>query len=160
MRVLVVHNRYRFEGGEERSVELQAAALRNSGVTHALLERSSSAISRPRAALALLRGGSDEGDVETAAAELEADVAHFHNMLPAFGPGDTSLHGPRVSDRGPLLRAGLRARPFFVGKLCGVRLQRFLFPCSVVLGPLVEVENCSKTSGLRSGARVRRILNS
>jgi glycosyltransferase involved in cell wall biosynthesis len=86
MRVLVVHNRYRFEGGEERSVELQAAALRNSGVTHALLERSSSAISRPRAALALLRGGSDEGDVETAAAELEADVAHFHNMLPAFGP--------------------------------------------------------------------------
>jgi glycosyltransferase involved in cell wall biosynthesis len=85
MRVLLVHNRYRFEGGEERSVELQAVALRNAGVTHALLERTSTAISRPRAALALLRGGSEEGDVGTAAAELEADVAHFHNMLPAFG---------------------------------------------------------------------------
>jgi hypothetical protein len=41
MRVLVVHNRYRYEGGEERSVELQAAALRDADVTHAVLERSS-----------------------------------------------------------------------------------------------------------------------
>src|SRR4051794_17963475 len=86
MRVLVVHNRYRFEGGEERSVELQVAALRNEGVTHALLQRSSTDVSRARAALALLRGGIQEDDVATAAKELEAEVAHFHNMLPAFGP--------------------------------------------------------------------------
>jgi glycosyltransferase involved in cell wall biosynthesis len=86
MRVLVVHNRYRFEGGEERSVELQGAALRNADVTHAVLERSSAAMSRPSAALALLRGGRDEDDVEAAARELRADVVHVHNMLPAFGP--------------------------------------------------------------------------
>jgi len=86
MRVLVVHNRYRYEGGEERSVELQAAALRDADVTHAVLERSSADVSRPRAALALLRGGRDEADVEAAARELEADVVHVHNMLPAFGP--------------------------------------------------------------------------
>ena len=86
MRVLVVHNRYRFEGGEERSVELQAAALRGADVTHAILERSSATVSRPRAALALLRGGSAEDDVEAAARELEADVVHVHNMLPVFGP--------------------------------------------------------------------------
>src|SRR3954452_8250454 len=86
MRVLVVPNRYRFEGGEERSVELQTVALRNAGVTHALLERTSTSISRPRAALALLRGGDEEDDVGTAATRLAADVAHFHNMLPAFGP--------------------------------------------------------------------------
>src|SRR5215210_10735 len=86
MRVLVVHNRYRYEGGEERSVELQAAALRDADVTHALLERSSADVSRPRAALALLRGGREETDVEAAVRELDADVVHVHNMLPAFGP--------------------------------------------------------------------------
>jgi glycosyltransferase involved in cell wall biosynthesis len=74
MRVLLAHNRYRIEGGEERSVELQLAALRRAGVPHALLERSSDDVSRPRAALALLRGGLDE------------DVVHVHNMQPLLGP--------------------------------------------------------------------------
>src|SRR5215210_3311952 len=87
MRVLVVHNRYRIEGGEERSVELQLAALRRGGVPHALLERSSGDVSRPRAALALLRGGRDEADVDAAARELAAARAsgaavllHLHNL--------------------------------------------------------------------------------
>src|SRR5262245_60596255 len=86
MRVLVVHNRYRLEGGEERSVELQIDALRRAGIAHALLERSSAEVSRPRAALALLRGGRDEDDVDAAARELGAEVVHVHNMLPQFGP--------------------------------------------------------------------------
>jgi glycosyltransferase involved in cell wall biosynthesis len=86
MRVLVVHNRYRLEGGEERSVELQLAALSRAGIPHALLERSSSDLSRPRAALAMLRGGRNEADVEAAARELEADIVHVHNMLPLLGP--------------------------------------------------------------------------
>ncbi len=86
MRVLVVHNRYRFQGGEERSVELQLDAMRRASVPHALLERRSSEVSRPGAALALLRGGRDEDDVRAAARELEADVAHVHNMLPLLGP--------------------------------------------------------------------------
>jgi glycosyltransferase involved in cell wall biosynthesis len=85
MRVLVVHNRYRLEGGEERSVELQLAALRRAGIAHALLERSSAELSRPRAALALLRGGSEEDDVRAAAGDLDADVVHAHNPLPLFG---------------------------------------------------------------------------
>ena len=86
MHVLVVHNRYRIEGGEERSVELQLAALRRAGIAHALLERRSSDLSRPQAALALLRGGREEDDVEAAARQLEADVVHVHNMLPLPGP--------------------------------------------------------------------------
>jgi glycosyltransferase involved in cell wall biosynthesis len=86
MRVLVVHNRYRLEGGEERSVELHVAALRGAGIPHALLERSSQDVSRHRAALALLRGGRDEADVEAASRELDADVVHVHNMLPLLGP--------------------------------------------------------------------------
>jgi glycosyltransferase involved in cell wall biosynthesis len=86
MHVLVVHNRYRIEGGEERSVELQLAALRRAGVAHALLERRSADLSRSQAALALLRGGRDEADVEAAARQLRADVVHVHNMLPLPGP--------------------------------------------------------------------------
>ncbi len=86
MRVLVVHNRYRIQGGEERSVELQLEALRRAGVAHALLERRSSDLSRAQAALALLRGGRDEEDVEAATRELRADVVHVHNMLPLPGP--------------------------------------------------------------------------
>ena len=86
MRVLVVHNRYRLEGGEERSVELQLEALRRAGVEHALLERSSDEVSRPAAARALLRGGRDEDDVRAAAESLNADVVHAHNTLPLFGP--------------------------------------------------------------------------
>ena len=86
MRVLVVHNRYRLEGGEERAVELQLAALRRAGIVHALLERSSTEVTRSGAARALLRGGRDEEDVAAAARELGADVVHFHNMLPLFGP--------------------------------------------------------------------------
>ena len=86
MRVLVVHNRYRLEGGEERSVELQLDALGRAGVGHALLERSSAAVSRLGAARALLQGGRDEGDVRAAAESLGADVVHAHNTLPLFGP--------------------------------------------------------------------------
>jgi glycosyltransferase involved in cell wall biosynthesis len=86
MRVLVVHNRYRLEGGEERSVELQLEALSRAGVEHALLERSSAEVSRPAAARALLRGGRDAQDVRAAAESLNADVVHAHNTLPLFGP--------------------------------------------------------------------------
>ena len=98
MRVLVVHNRYRIQGGEERSVELQLEALRHAGVTHALLERRSADLSRAQAALALLRGGRDEGDVEAATRELNADVVHVHNMLPLPGPRGLSGRsaGPAV----------------------------------------------------------------
>jgi glycosyltransferase involved in cell wall biosynthesis len=101
MRVLLVHNRYRIQGGEERSVELQLGALRRAGVAHALLERRSAELSRPQAALALLRGGRDEDDVERATRELEADVVHVHNMLPL--PGPRGLEAARAAGASVLL---------------------------------------------------------
>ena len=108
MHVLVVHNRYRIEGGEERSVELQLAALRRAGVAHALLERRSADLTRSQAARALLRGGRDEDDVEAAARQLQAEVVHVHNMLPLPGP------------RG--LRAARRAGATVVMQLHNLRL--------------------------------------
>ncbi|HEU0023165.1 MAG TPA: glycosyltransferase family 4 protein [Thermoleophilaceae bacterium] len=85
-RVLVVHNRYRVEGGEERSVDLQLRALRGAGVEHALFERRSAGVGRVRAAAALLRGGAGESELVEAVATLGAGVVHAHNMLPMIGP--------------------------------------------------------------------------
>jgi glycosyltransferase involved in cell wall biosynthesis len=85
-RVLLLHNRYRFEGGEERSVALQLRALADAGVEHRLLERRSTDVGRTQAAAALLRGGAGEEEVAAAAGGLGADVVHAHNMQPSFGP--------------------------------------------------------------------------
>jgi glycosyltransferase involved in cell wall biosynthesis len=86
LRVLVVHNRYRVEGGEERAVQLQLRALHRAGTEHALLERRSGETSRAAAAAALLRGGSDEGDLGATVREMGAQVVHVHNLLPLVGP--------------------------------------------------------------------------
>ena len=87
MRVLLLHNRYRVEGGEERSVELQLRALAGAGIEHALLERRSADASRAGAAKAMLRGGAGEDDVTAAVRELGSDVVvHAHNMQPLIGP--------------------------------------------------------------------------
>ena len=85
-RVLLLHNRYRLEGGEERSVALQQRALANAGIAHRLLERRSADTPRVQAAAALLRGGAAEEEVAAAVGELGADVVHAHNMQPLIGP--------------------------------------------------------------------------
>ena len=79
MKVLVVHNRYRTRGGEERAVELQMRALERAGVEARLLEADSQALGRVGAARSMLRGGRP---IDTGG----ADVVHVHNMHPEFGP--------------------------------------------------------------------------
>ncbi len=85
-RVLVLHNRYRVHGGEERAVELQLDALRLAGVEHRALVRDSAHAGRARAAASLLRGGSDREEIAGAVRSLGAGVVHAHNMQPLFGP--------------------------------------------------------------------------
>lgn len=85
-RVLVVHNRYRVSGGEERAVELHLEALAAAGVEHRAVLRDSARAGRARAALSLLRGGSDPGEVAAAVRALGATVLHVHNMQPLLGP--------------------------------------------------------------------------
>lgn len=84
-RVLIVHNRYRIHGGEERAVDLQIAALRRAGIQHATLFRDSAEAGKVRAARALLEGGESASDVADAIRAHTADVAHFHNIHPLFG---------------------------------------------------------------------------
>jgi glycosyltransferase involved in cell wall biosynthesis len=84
-RVLVVHNRYRVHGGEERAVDLQLAALRRAGISHETFMRDSAEAGRVRAARALIRGGEAPEEVGDAARKLAADVVHFHNIHPLLG---------------------------------------------------------------------------
>jgi glycosyltransferase involved in cell wall biosynthesis len=85
MRVILLHNRYRAEGGEERAVAEIAALLARRGHPVEVLERSSSALSRSGAAGALIRGGVGEDDVGASVARFRADVVHAHNIHPLFG---------------------------------------------------------------------------
>ncbi len=85
MRVLLIHNRYRLTGGEERCVADIGAALSERGHEVELLERSSTAVGRARAARGLLSGGLEPQEVERAVRRLRAEVVHAHNLHPTLG---------------------------------------------------------------------------
>ncbi len=85
LRVLLLHNRYRLEGGEERAVRQLEALLISRGHEVRVLERTSEALAPARAAAGLIRGGLDVDEVSRAIADMRADVVHAHNLHPLFG---------------------------------------------------------------------------
>src|SRR3954451_13007374 len=85
--ILVLHNRYRVSGGEERVVaDLAWLARERLGLEVRILERDSANLGRLRAAAGVLGGGLVPGRVAAAVAETGASVVHAHNLWPAFGP--------------------------------------------------------------------------
>jgi glycosyltransferase involved in cell wall biosynthesis len=84
-RVLIVHNRYRIHGGEERAVDLQVAALRRAGVPHSTYFSDSAGAGRVRAARSLINGGEAAADIAAATRRAGAQVVHFHNIHPLLG---------------------------------------------------------------------------
>jgi len=89
-RVLILHNRYRAQGGEERAAAELEELLRNRGHEVRLLQRDSGELDglggRLRAGASMLRGGVEPAEVATAARELGADLVHVHNTVPLLGP--------------------------------------------------------------------------
>jgi len=85
MRVLLLHNRYRLTGGEERAVASARDLLRARGHEVELLERSSASAGRLRAARGIVGGGVDPDEIGAAVRALGADVVHAHNVHPLFG---------------------------------------------------------------------------
>src|SRR5438045_1966813 len=84
--LLVLHNRYRTPGGEERAVEdLVWLAREHLGLETELLERDSALLGRSRAAVGLLRGGLAPDDVAAAVRRTGARILHAHNVHPSFG---------------------------------------------------------------------------
>ena len=86
MTILMLHNRYRTLGGEERAVEDLVWLVREQfGEEVELLVRDSSTLSRGAAATGLLRGGLDPEEVTAAVRRTGAGIVHAHNLLPSFG---------------------------------------------------------------------------
>ena len=84
--ILLLHNRYRVPGGEERAVEDLAWLIRSElGEEAETLERDSATLGRGRAALGLLRGGLAPDDVAVAVRRTGARVVHAHNVQPSLG---------------------------------------------------------------------------
>ena len=84
--ILLLHNRYRLPGGEERAVtDLQWLIREHLGEDAEVLERDSAALGNRRAALGLLRGGLAPEDVAHAVRRTGARVLHAHNVNPSFG---------------------------------------------------------------------------
>ena len=84
--ILLLHNRYRLPGGEERAVaDLQWLIREQLGEDAEVLERDSAALGNRRAAAGLLRGGLEPEDVAHAVRRTGARVLHAHNVNPSFG---------------------------------------------------------------------------
>ncbi len=84
--ILVLHNRYRTTGGEERAVaDLLWLARERLGEDAELLERDSAVLGGGRAAAGMLRGGLAPAEVAAAVRRTGARIVHAHNVNPAFG---------------------------------------------------------------------------
>jgi glycosyltransferase involved in cell wall biosynthesis len=84
--ILLLHNRYRVPGGEERAVEDLAWLIREHlGEDVEVLQRDSAGISSARAGAGLLRGGLHPHEVGEAVRRTGARVVHAHNVNPELG---------------------------------------------------------------------------
>ncbi|HEY7458837.1 MAG TPA: glycosyltransferase, partial [Xanthobacteraceae bacterium] len=93
MRVLSIHNRYQFPGGEDAIFEAEAAGLARCGHTVRRLEFDNRDLGErvaPAAAVKAAantvwsRSGADR--VRAAIREFRPDIAHFHNTFPLVSP--------------------------------------------------------------------------
>jgi glycosyltransferase involved in cell wall biosynthesis len=139
MRVLLLHNRYRQLGGEERAVADLATLLRRRGHDVEALERSSGDAGRVAAARGLLLGGLDPESVGLAVRRTRADVVHAHNLHPLFG-----------------WRALVAARS--AGARTIVHLHNFRLFCAIAIGyrdgaPCFRCRGSDTRAGLRLRCR-------
>ncbi len=83
--ILILHNRYRAAGGEERAVADLAGLLARRGHEAEVIERSSERLGRGRAAVGLLAGGLQPDEIASEVRRRRARVVHAHNVHPLFG---------------------------------------------------------------------------
>lgn len=140
MRVLLVHNRYRHPGGEERSVELLEQGLRDAGIPTAVVHRDSARELGSRrqqwltaAALPYRPGG---GGIDAAIRRHAPDVVHFHNLWPLYTPS--------------ALRAAKRAG---AGVVLTMHNYRFACPGGTLYANGQTHLDCIRRSALRCAIR-------
>jgi glycosyltransferase involved in cell wall biosynthesis len=83
--ILILHNRYRAAGGEERAVADLAELLARRGHEVEVLERASHAVGRRQAARGMIAGGVQPEQIGELVRRRGARVVHAHNIHPLFG---------------------------------------------------------------------------
>lgn len=83
--ILILHNRYRAAGGEERAVADLAALLARRGHEVEVLERSSQGLGRRHAARGMIAGGLQPEQIGQLVRRRGASVVHAHNIHPLLG---------------------------------------------------------------------------
>jgi glycosyltransferase involved in cell wall biosynthesis len=84
-RVLVLHNRYRIAGGEERYAAQLIDLLGREAGGVSLLERSSADTTAAAAGIGMVRGGLNPEQVGKLVKESGATIVHAHNVHPTLG---------------------------------------------------------------------------
>ncbi|MGB4346060.1 MAG: glycosyltransferase family 4 protein [Burkholderiaceae bacterium] len=93
MKILVVHNRYYYRGGEDTVVDAEGSLLRGHGHQVRLYSRDNnelSHLSRTHTALSTIWSRQTERDVKDICTDFAPDVIHAHNTFPLISP---SLYG-------------------------------------------------------------------
>lgn len=158
MRVLIAHGRYRFEGGEERHVELLMGELGRRGVDVSLwspqMRTPTSSFRRAALAAGLIYRPSSARTVSDLVNRFEPDIVHFHNLMPQLTPAATlaahragakvvlTAHNYRLfCPNGTMLRHGKMHDSCVRGSsfLCGLRGARDSWLESVAYGAAIEV---------------------
>lgn len=91
MRILIVHNFYRFRGGEDRYVEALKKLLEDKGHRVRLFSKDSRSLQSPtdkmKAAVGLVRGNAASYDLDLCIREFKPDIAQFQNIFPLISYG-------------------------------------------------------------------------
>jgi glycosyltransferase involved in cell wall biosynthesis len=160
MKVLLVHNRYRIPGGEERHIDLIEMSLAARGIAverfesdSTLLDRSRAARLRAAANLTYSRGA--EHEFARFLASSRPDVVHVHNIWPLLTPAVLhaasksgaavvmTMHNYRFAcPAGTLLRNGHVHEDCIDGSslLCGLRNARGQRGESLAYGIAIELQ--------------------
>ena len=140
MRVLIAHNRYRVEGGEDRHVELLGRGLAEAGLQVRRYEKTSSvleegAVQKAFAGLtvAYRPGG---GGIRPILREWQPSVVHFHNIWPLLTP--SALRAAKASGAVVVMT---------------IHNYRFACPGGTLLRGSVIHEDCIYGSSLRCALR-------
>ena len=159
MRVLLVHNRYRTAGGEERHVELLEESLQAAGLSVARFDVVSPSdagpLERLRLGFGLTYRPASARLLRKIVATEKPDVVHFHNLFPVLTPAavrEAHLMGAGVAltvhnyrfacPAGTLLRNGRIHEDCIDGSsfLCGLRNSRGVWSESVAYGIAIELQ--------------------
>ncbi|MBE9052597.1 glycosyltransferase family 4 protein [Nostocales cyanobacterium LEGE 11386] len=151
MKLLILHNRYRFAGGEDRVVQEEKNLLEANGHEVILLEENNHRIANiwdtTVASGKAIYSFAAKKQVKAAISRFCPEIVHVHNFFPLFSP---SVYDACHSARVPVVQtlhnyrlACPKAMPFREGKICEDCIDT-LIPWSAI------VHGCYRNSRLQS----------